>query len=309
VKTVNLNKLRTFIEVVESGSISRAAQNLFRTQPAISSALKDLEEEVGLQLFERRNGKIFITPEGKDLYNFSHQRILELDDKVHRMRDALSELTGTIRIGILHDFSKHLSARIAQGFHSNFPHVRFRFHSLTSHEMESRMLDGELDFAFMVSYQYREQFEIEHFMNFFREPMAAPSYLKRVGDIKDYEDLCRNDHLALGERIGSLRMWLKKNCDKPLDHAVDKIEPLVLAENMSIFNDMVLRGMGIGLCYKELLQTELNRRQLVRLFPKAKPIYITLDICRRKVKSNNLLMDTFWEYLKSQITYDKNDTV
>lgn len=68
---MNFNKLRTFIQVVDSGSISAAAQILFRTQPAISSALKDLEQELGIILFERRNARIFLTPEGREMYEYA----------------------------------------------------------------------------------------------------------------------------------------------------------------------------------------------------------------------------------------------
>jgi len=295
---VNLNKLRTFIHVVESGSVSQTAQDLFRTQPAISSALKDLEQDVGLCLFERRNAKIFTTPEGRELYQFARQRIRELDDKADRMRADLSELSGTIRLGILHDYSKHLSARVIQGFREKYPKVRFQLYSQSTETLEANMLNGELDYALMVSYQHREQFEISPFMNFQREPMAAPSYLKRMAAITEYEDLLNADHLALGERLGSLRMWLKKNGQKSFDSIIDKIQPFATTTDMPVFNDLVIQGLGVGLCYTELVQTEINRRQLVRLFPDADPIHITLDISRRKVRSSSLLMDTFCAYMQ-----------
>jgi len=296
---VNLNKLRTFIHVVESGSVSQTAQDLFRTQPAISSALKDLEQDVGLRLFERRNAKIFTTPEGRELYQFAQQRIRELDDKADRMRADLSELSGTIRLGILHDYSKHLSARIIQGFQKKHPKVRFQLHSQSTSTLEENMLKGELDYALMVGYEHREQFEATPFMMFRREPMAAPSYLKRIAAITEYEDLLNADHLALGERLGSLRMWLKKNGQRSFDNIIDKIQPFATSTDMPVFNDLVIQGLGVGLCYTELVQTEINRRQLVRLFPDADPIHVTLDISRRKVRSNNLLMDTFWEYMQA----------
>ena len=296
---MNLNKLRTFIHVVESGSVSQTAQDLFRTQPAISSALKDLEQDVGLRLFERRNAKIFTTPEGRELYQFAQQRIRELDDKADRMRADLSELSGTIRLGILNDYSKHLSASVIQGFQKNYPKVRFQLYSQSMEALEACMLRGELDYALMVSYQHREQFEIVPFMMFHREPMAAPSYLKRIAAITEYEDLLNADHLALGERLGSLRMWLKKNGQKSFDSIIDKIQPFATTTDMPVFNDLVIQGLGVGLCYTELVQTEINRRQLVRLFPDADPIHVTLDISRRKVRSNSLLMDTFWAYMQA----------
>ena len=80
---------------------------------------------------------------------------------------------------------------------------------------------------------------------------------------------------------------------------IDKIEPAVTAEDMRDFNNLLISGLGVGLCYRELVQTEINRRQLTRLFPSAKPVLLTLDISRRKVHSSSLLMDTFWEYMQA----------
>ncbi len=297
---MNLNKLRTFIHVVERGSITQAAQDLFRTQPAISSALKDLEEEVGLTLFERRNAKIFLTPEGKELYEFSHHRIRELDDKADRMRADLAELAGTIRLGILNDFSSYLSAGLIAGFHRHFPKVKFQLHSKPLEELESSLLEGNLDYALMLAYEHRDLFEIVPFRHFTREPMASPSYLKRVAPITEYEDLLNMDLLGLNERLGSFRYWFRKNGMGSLESVIDKIEPAITAGDMRDFNRLVIQGLGIGLCYQELVQTEINRRQLVRLFPDAKPVRITVDISRRKMRSNSLLLDTFWEYMLKQ---------
>ncbi len=297
VSLMNLNKLRTFIHVVESGSISQAAQDLFRTQPAISSALKDLEAEIGLKLFERRNARIFVTPEGKDLYEYSCQRIRELDDKADRLRSDLRELSGTIRLGILNDFSSFISADLIVGFRQQFPRVKFQLHSWSTEAMEVAMLEGELDFAMMVGYEQRELFDRAPVYEFQREPMAAPSYLKRVAAITAYEDLLNMDLLGLGPRLGSFRFWYKKNGKGSLESVIDKIVPAVTADDIRDFNSLIVSGLGIGLCYRELVQTELNRRQLVRLFPDAKPLQMILDISRRKTRSNSLLMERFWDYM------------
>ena len=62
---MNLKQLEAFVQVSESGSFSKAAKELFVTQPSISNAIRTLEEEFGVNLFFRNNNKLTLTPEGK----------------------------------------------------------------------------------------------------------------------------------------------------------------------------------------------------------------------------------------------------
>lgn len=224
-------------------------------------------------------------------------RLLELEDKAERIRADLGVLRGSIRLGILNDFSAYLSADIVTGFRHAHPKVTFQVFSCSMEEMEDRLMEGTLDFALTAMYKNRAALEIKPYIAFEREPMASPSYLKTVPQISRYEDLLNMDLLGLGERLGSLRYWFRKNGLKYLEPVVDKIEPVVIADDIRDFNNLIIQGAGIGLCYRVLVQTELNRRQLVSLFPNANPVVITLDISRRKVHSSSLLMGTFWAYM------------
>lgn len=297
---MNLNKLRTFVHVVECGSITLAARNLYRTQPAISSALKDLENETGLILFERRNAKVFTTPQGQELYEFCHSRIQEIDDKAQRLQNNLEVLSGTIRLGILQDYSESLGPDIIAGFRKQFPQVRFQLFSQSLESMEASLLECELDIGLMVFFEQREMFEIIAFKRFSREPMASSSYLKSVDPVLEYSDMLSLDLLSLGERLGSFRHWFRKNGLRHAEVHLDKINPVSTANSMSDFNQLVINGLGVGMCSPTLLQSEINKQQLIRLFPDANPLYITMDIARRKTRSPSLLLDTFWDYLKER---------
>ena len=65
---MDFNKLRTFLIVVEEGSVTGAARRLFRTQPAVSQSLRLLEEDLGIALLHRKSGNVYLTPEGCLLY-------------------------------------------------------------------------------------------------------------------------------------------------------------------------------------------------------------------------------------------------
>src|SRR5882724_9577579 len=83
---MDLNKLRTFIKVVESGGISRAASVIYRTQQAISLQIKLLEEQLDLPLFQRIGAKLYLTPEGELLYRGSKEHLSNLEDVLRHLK-------------------------------------------------------------------------------------------------------------------------------------------------------------------------------------------------------------------------------
>lgn len=86
---MNIKQLKAFKEVMITGSVSKAASNLFRTQPAISAQLTSLEEEVGMALFERREGRLHPVPEAEYLLSEAIdilEKIENLEDNMTRVR-------------------------------------------------------------------------------------------------------------------------------------------------------------------------------------------------------------------------------
>src|SRR5215467_15294289 len=73
--TMDFDQLETFLEVARNASFSRAAEKRFRTQPAISSQIRSLEEEVGARLFDRSGGKVALTAAGKAFQKYAEQAL------------------------------------------------------------------------------------------------------------------------------------------------------------------------------------------------------------------------------------------
>ena len=85
---MDLDQLHTFLEIVRLKSFSKAAQTCFRTQPAISAQVRQLEQELNTPLFERLGTRIALTPAGRILHEYAEQ-ILDLR---RRAQDAINEL-------------------------------------------------------------------------------------------------------------------------------------------------------------------------------------------------------------------------
>lgn len=296
---LNINKLNTFIAVAEVGSISKAASILYKTQPAISQAVKELESELGYPLLERRNKKVYLTKEGQALYQHCAPLLQSIIDKSKELKVDLAQLSGKIRIGVVNDFSSHLCHDVATKFQTTFPQVSLNFQALGLYEGEDALLKGELDFAFILDYKQKDRFETHPYASFHRTPMAARSFLEGKPEIKQIQDLLAYPIIGLGEQSFGLRFWLNKNGLKGHEPELEQALSSLSVSIMHDYHALVKAGMGVGFCYQELVEQELKSGELIPLLPQYSPLTNTLDICRRKTHSQSLLMNTFWEFMKN----------
>lgn len=97
---MNLRQLKYFVEVAESGTISEAARRLYMTQPPITTQIHSLEEELGIQLFERTPRRMTLTDAGKILYSRAGVMLDIIDIAKDEIRSLEEQKTGKIRIGV-----------------------------------------------------------------------------------------------------------------------------------------------------------------------------------------------------------------
>ncbi|WP_301108810.1 LysR family transcriptional regulator [Sporosarcina sp.] len=96
---------RMLISVYEEKNLTKAAQKLFTSQPAITYRLQKLEEEYQIKLYNRQGNKLFFTPEGEYLVEFSKRMLLDLDKLEENLKTIKKDATGTIRIGVSSNFA------------------------------------------------------------------------------------------------------------------------------------------------------------------------------------------------------------
>ncbi|RBW48495.1 LysR family transcriptional regulator [Marinobacter sp. F3R11] len=136
---MNLKQLRAFREVMVTGSVSKAAENLFRTQPAISAQLAGLEKEVGLKLFERREGRLHPVPEAEYLLS----QAVEILDKVDNLQENLTSVknlnTGRINIVAMIGPSIFFLPNLISKFVKDRKHVDISLFSSSSFQTQQLM--------------------------------------------------------------------------------------------------------------------------------------------------------------------------
>ncbi|MBV8277161.1 MAG: LysR family transcriptional regulator [Verrucomicrobia bacterium] len=142
---LNMDVLRTFVTGSELGSFSKAAQRLGRSQSAISTQLRRLEEQAGKPLFKKSGRGLALTTAGESLLSYA-KRILELNDEaIDGLRDG--DVEGWVRLGIPQDFAEGWLTSLLGRFARAHPKVRVEVRAEQNVLLMDRLRDDELDLA------------------------------------------------------------------------------------------------------------------------------------------------------------------
>lgn len=136
---------KVFLAVAESLSFSKAANELFISQPAVTKHIKELENKLNITLFERKGNKVYLTKAGKMTYGYLKkimQQYEELEFELGRMNDTFK---GTLRIGASSTISQYLIPKVIAAFHKRYPKIELFLFNGNSFEMEQKLLKNEIE--------------------------------------------------------------------------------------------------------------------------------------------------------------------
>lgn len=147
---MEIRVLKYFLAVAREQNISAAAQSLFLSQPTLSRQLKELEEELGKQLFIRGSRKITLTEEGL-LLRKRAEEIVELLDKTEKeLSNSDEQVSGEIYIGAGETDGLRLIAKAAKELQEQYPQITYRIISGDAVDITERLDKGLIDFALLL---------------------------------------------------------------------------------------------------------------------------------------------------------------
>ena len=146
----NENRAMQYVVAIEHyGSITKAAQALYISQPSLSKYIRNLEERLGFQLFKHAGGKTIPTKEGQVFIHYAKQ----IGDIEHRMTNELTDMIyknhGSLRLAIPHLRSAHLIPKIIPPTQEKYPDVKIEIYERHSEHLERMLIDGVVDFAIL----------------------------------------------------------------------------------------------------------------------------------------------------------------
>ena len=144
-----LEHYRVFCKVVQNKSFSKAAQDLFLSQPAVSQAVRQLEEQLGTQLLLRSSKKVELTAEGKLLYEYASSALGLLESAEHQLGGLHELKVGQLRLAAGDITARHLLLPALEHFHQIYPQVHLSIFNRTSMGSLELLRAGRIDAAFL----------------------------------------------------------------------------------------------------------------------------------------------------------------
>lgn len=264
---------RIFYAVAKNGNITKAAGELMISQPAISKSIKNLEEQLGGELFTRTQKGVVLTKEGEEFYKYIEQAILYIDNAENKFSSLISLDTGKINIGISTTrlVSCFLMEHLAD-FHKLYPKIKIE------------VMVGET--AFLISQLRNGLLDVLVLMSTFDECKDLNVIKCKKGDVcfiinNDYPEL-------LGKKV-SLEEISKYPLILPVRDFNDRIliDDYALANNIhfnpslelssyGLIRDFTLAGFGIGVIPELAIEEDIKAKRVYKIdvVPKSPNFYI-----------------------------------
>ncbi len=251
----DLNLLRVFYYIGLKGSISKAAEELYISQPATSQALKNLENNVGFPLFSRFSKGVKLTTEGKELFNICKEIFSQVDNLNNAINDLKNLDSGVLRIGASDTICKYYLIDILKSFEKVYPNIKYRVTNCTTAESLTLLKNGNVDISFIHSPIISKEFHLENLVSlhdcFVCSYEFDDSKITTLKDLTNYRTLLlENDsfsRLSLDECLSSYNV---------------KLKPKFELASLDLLIEFCKKNMGIICVAKEYIENELKKREL-----------------------------------------------
>jgi DNA-binding transcriptional LysR family regulator len=255
---MELMQLEMFVAAVEEGSIHKAAARVFRTQPAVSIALRKLEQEIGAPLFDRSNrNHFFLTDTGQVLYNYA-KRLLNLrDEALTSIRELHSLRYGRVRIGASESTSLYLLPRIILAFREHYPNIKIEVFRQLSARLPQEIRERNLELAIISFLPEESDLEAKPIMRDELVLIVSPQHQLAGRDRVHIRELGEESFIAHNVRSPSREKVVEafRRFQTPLNITIE----LTTIETIKRF---VAMNLGIGFVPMMCVKEEVERGEL-----------------------------------------------
>lgn len=261
---VNLELYRVFYTVAKCGSLTRAAEELYISQPAVSQSIKQLENQLGTSLFNRTHRGMELSAQGGKLIFPEVERALGLlNEAENRISEMKTSATGLIRIGASDTIFEYFLADKIVDFHERFPAVKIELMADFTPDTIEKLKANRCDVAF-VNLPIVEDPELQLYGN-----------CMRLNDIfivgEKYKELASEGTVSLTKLKKYPLIMMDKNtvARRALDnflklHGVD-LQASIEVGSWDLMKRLVVRGMGIGVIPREYAMRRLQGEELFEI--------------------------------------------
>ena len=264
---IDFELYRIFYTVANNKNITKASEKLNISQPAISKSIKNLENQLGGQLFVRTKRGVTLTEEGKEFYNYIKQAIEYISNAENKFTELINLETGCIKIGISATLTKEFLLPYLEEFHKLYPKIDIQIITNISSELFSKLRNGLIDIIILNLNNKNYGNDI----NIIKCKKITDCFVVN----KTYSDLINNE-ISIKE-LSKYPLILQSkgsNTREFLDNFAKKnntiLKPNIELASYSLVVEFAKIGLGIGYVTKDYVKDELKNKKLYEIKLKEK---------------------------------------
>ncbi|QDW74938.1 LysR family transcriptional regulator [Lachnospiraceae bacterium KGMB03038] len=264
---MNLKQLEAFVQVAEGGSFSKAAKELFLTQPTISAHIAALEKELNARLFVRNTKEVSLSDDGRELYKYAKQ-IIDLQKKIEeRFETKGAESKHCITIAASTIPAQYLLPKVLKRFNERYPDEQIKIQESDSSKVVTQIIDHMVDVGFTGTVLEKKHCR---YLPFYKDQLAVitpntEKYRRLREEDKGKIDWILEEHLIMREEGSGTR----KEAEEQLKAAgipVEKLDVIASIGNQETIKKSVRQGMGITILSR-LAAADEEEAGLLLTFP------------------------------------------
>lgn len=291
---LTLRQIRVFERVARRSSFTRAAEELFLTQPAVSMQIKQFEDTIGLPLFERLGKKIYLTTAGEEMYRLCRTIIQQLDEAQQFIEELKGTEGGTLKVSVASTVH-YFAIRLLAEFRRRYPKVHINLQVTNRKGLLRQLADNDADIVLMGQPPEDHDLLSEAFMEnplVVIAPMDHPlkdQHPVTLSDLKDEIFLMRET--GSGTR-GSVERFFA-------DKGVQIKTSMEMNTNEAIKQGVEV-GLGLGIVSLHTVEQELESGRLAMLDVESFPLMRQWYMVHRSGKRLSVVGQAFKDFIRTE---------
>lgn len=265
----NLSSYWIFYTVANAGNISKAAKELYISQPAISKSIQKLEESLNCKLFSRSSRGVILTEEGSLLYDHVREAFETLGAGEEKLKRSIELGVGHLKIGVSSTLCKYMLLPYLKEFIRRYPHISISINCQSTNDTLKLLDDNKIDIGLIGKPDNLKNINFYFLENIEDTFVATSEYIRNLNmrGIKN-DEILENSTLMLLDKNNMSRKYID---DYFQDNEITIADSIDIS-NMDLLIDFAKIGVGIACVIKSFVSKELEDGCLVEI-PLSIPIH------------------------------------
>ena len=265
----NLSSYRIFHTVATTGNISKAAKELYISQPAISKSIQKLEENLDCKLFDRSSRGVTLTEEGELIHSFVKEAFSTLELGEEKLKRSIELGVGHLKIGVSATLCKYLLLPYLKPFIEKYPHIRLSISCQSTNETLKLLEEDKIDIGLIGKPVGTKNIHFDSLIEIEDIFVATKSYLKNLGARGVHKsEILQNSTLMLLDKNNMTRQYIDDYLLKNQIQVKDSLD----ISSMDLLIEFAKIGVGVACVIRNFVEKDLENGSFIEI-PLGFPIH------------------------------------